>query len=77
MRRGANICTTIDYGTPNITTTIINYYFAMPSFIVNDRVVNQPIKLVLIGGGYFYAIALKLWSKNSLPRVNLTLISDV
>ena len=34
-------------------------------------------KLVLIGGGHSHAIALKLWSQNPLPDVELILISDV
>ena len=34
-------------------------------------------ELVLVGGGHSHAIALKLWSQNPLPKVNLTLISDV
>ena len=34
-------------------------------------------KLVLIGGGHSQAIALREWGLNSLPDVDLTLISDV
>ena len=34
-------------------------------------------QLVLIGGGHSHAIALKLWSQNPLPNIELTLISDV
>jgi len=35
------------------------------------------MKLVLIGGGHSHAIALKLWSQQSLPSIELILISDV
>ena len=35
------------------------------------------MKLVLIGGGHSHAIALKLWSQQSLPGIELILISNV
>lgn len=35
------------------------------------------MKLVLIGGGHSHAIALKLWSQQSVPGIELILISDV